>query len=258
MLKLADQGDLTALYDFCKGDLIGTKIACYCLAYGLDKDFFSVWVNRADDEIKGVIAKFYDSITLKAVKGCDGEEIRDFCLMLCFDELMCDDVAKEAVSLGTHEMKKSYVFRGNADETCLDDIGEEYYRQLYNLICENIPGSFEASKEAYLSWLSDFTYRKRRGLSRSKGIVKDGTVYSSVMTSSETGTSAVLSGVASGKQARGKGLGRITVMSAVNELVSEGKDVYVIALNKSAEGFYEHIGFEYSGDIHIYKNKNIC
>ena len=38
-------------------------------------------------------------------------------------------------------------------------------------------------------------------------------------------------------------------MSIVDELIKENKKVYVIALNESAQGFYEHLGFIFNCDI---------
>ena len=39
------------------------------------------------------------------------------------------------------------------------------------------------------------------------------------------------------------------------KLKKEGKDVYVIALNESAQGFYEHIGFEFTENISFIERK---
>ena len=251
MLNMANESDLGSILGFCSGDLIGTRIACYCLSYGFNRDFFSVWISIFDGEIKGIVAKFYDNITVKVAEGCDIRELRDFCDMLSFNELVCDEHFSLNSGYAHAAVKKSYVFRGNADVESLSSIDESYYKQLYSLVSQNIPGSFEDSDEAYLSWLSDFTFRNRRGLSRSKGVVENGILLSSVITSSETENSAILSAVATSTQARGKGLGRKTVMSAVNELISENKEVYVIALNDSACGFYEHLGFVFAGNIHF-------
>lgn len=254
MLKLANENDFDLIYSFCKGSLIGTRINCYCQAYGFNKDLFNVWLNETDGEIKAVIAKFYDSITLKMKSDCEADEIMQFCNMLSFSELLCDSLTNDLAGLGSGTAKKSYVFRGKADCFNMENVGEQYYKQLYALVCENISDSFTDTKEAYLSWLSDYTYRQRRNLSRSKGFVHNDMLYSSVITSSETEDAAILSAVATSKEARGKGLGKATVLAMVNELINENKEVYVIALNESAEGFYEHIGFEYAGDIHFHRN----
>ena len=60
----------------------------------------------------------------------------------------------------------------------LSDLSENYYRECYSLISENIPDSFSDTEEAYLSFLSDFMFRQRRGLARIKGYTEDGKVFS--------------------------------------------------------------------------------
>ena len=79
----------------------------------------------------------------------------------------------------------------------------------------------------------------------------DSKPVSSVITASETSTCALLSAVASDTNIRGKGFGKATVLTMVNELINEDKKVFVVALNESAQGFYEKLGFKYFDDIAI-------
>lgn len=255
MLKLASENDLAEILRFCDSDLLGIRIGCYCLAYGFERDFLKVWINETDGIINTAIAKFYDSVTVKS-SSTDTSEITEFLNMIGYTSLDADADFCRRTLLDVCSTKKAYIFRGISTENTAEEIGEENYKSLYSLVSENIPGSFVNSKEAYLSFLSDFTFRKRRGFARSKGIVSDGKLVSCVITSAETDKCALLSAVASDKSVRGKGYGKKTVLSAVNELLNENKDVYVIALNESAQSFYEHIGFEYYTDICHIERKN--
>ncbi|MBO5936557.1 MAG: GNAT family N-acetyltransferase [Clostridia bacterium] len=254
MLKLATDKDLDCILSFCDGDLLGTRIGCYCLAYGFERDFLNVWVNHTASGINAVIAKFYDSITIKA--DCeDLSEIREFVSMLGFTTLETSESTCLKLSYKSDEIKKSYIFNGTAENMEAQELSEEYFKALYQLVCENIPGSFGDDKESYLAFLSDFTFRKRRGLARSKGIILDGKLVSSVITSAEVPGNALISAVASDKTVRGTGIGRKTVLTMLSELQSEGKNIYVIALNESAEGFYEHLGFEFKENITIIRGR---
>ena len=248
MLKAATEKDLEAILRFCDGDLLGTRIGCFCLAYGFERDFLSIWIDDTDGRITTIISKFYDSITLKSTSEYS-DEIIGFINMIGYSSLEADSDTCRRLGLSTDVKRKAYTYRGETDERTVEDISEENYKTLYSLVSENIPGSFKNSKEAYLSFLSDFTFRKRRRLARSKGAVSDGKLVSCVITAAETESCALLSAVASDRCVRGMGFGKKTVLSAVNELRNENKKVFVIALNKSAESFYEHIGFEYYGDI---------
>lgn len=239
MLKLASSQDLDTLLHICNGKLLGTRIGCYAMAYGFERDFLLIWF---DESTGTALAKFYDCITVIS-NADDFEEIREFIEIIGYKTLettldICDKLGYTADTV-----KKAYVFAGEAKNYGAEEIGEEHYKALYNLVSVNIPGSFVNSKEAYLSFLSDFTFRKHRCLARAKGIFHDGQLISSVITSAETENCAVISAVASDKKLRGTGLGKKTVLSIVNELINENKIVFVVALNESAEGFYEHIGF---------------
>lgn len=245
MLKLAGEQDKDIILDICNDDLLGTRIACYALAYGFERDFLNIWF---DTDSSTVIAKFYDSMTVAG--DCNNpDEIRDFISMsgFCSLELSLENCKK--LGFEADDIKKSHVFAGDTQDFEVDNINEEYYKALYSLVSENIPGSFDNSKEAYLSFISDLTFRRIRGLARCKGVISEGKLLSSVITSAETKTCALISAVASDKNSRGKGLGKITVMSIVDELINENKKVYVIALNESAQGFYEHLGFIFYCDI---------
>lgn len=250
MLKLATDKDLNDILKFCGEDLLGTRIGCYCLAYGFERDFLNVWVDFSDESINAVVAKFYDSVTLKAI-GDDLSEIREFISVIGFSTFETSQEICEKLSFKSDEIKKTYIFCDEAENYGASDIGEEHYKNLYNLVCENIPGSFSNDKDSYLAFLSDFTFRKHRNLARSKGIIHDGKLVSSVITSAEVPGAALISAVACDKSVRGKGLGKKTVLSMVSELQNEDKKVYVIALNESAEGFYECLGFKFKENITI-------
>lgn len=245
MLNLASSQDLDIILDICDGKLLGTRIGCYCLAYGFDRDFLQVWF---DDNFNTVIAKFYDTLTLISdADNCD--EIRNFIEMIGYSNLEMSDDVCDKLGYTADTEKKSYIFNGKAENYGAVEIGEEHYKSLYALVSDNIPGSFDSSKEAYLSFLSDFTFRKHRTLARAKGFIVDDTLVSSVITSAETAGYALISAVTSNKKLRGTGLGKKTVLSMINELIDENKKVFVVALNESAEGFYEHLGFEFCGNI---------
>lgn len=223
------------------------------MAYGFDRDFLNVWIEKSGDEINTVIAKFYDNMTV-VTSSEKVDEIKEFMLMVGFASLEADAVICNKLGFKADSIKKAYVFSGKAENFGAEDLGEQYYKALYDLVCENISDSFMKSKEAYLSFISDFTFRKRRTLARCKGFTENYKLVSSVITSAESENSALLSAVASDISVRGKGYGKKTVLSMVDELLKENKKVFVIALNESAESFYEHLGFDFYGEIAFINN----
>ncbi len=250
MLKLATEENLSAILEFCDNDLLGTRIACYCLAYGFGRDFLNIWIDEADGKVRAVIAKFYDNMTV-VTDSENVDEIKGFISMIGYCNLETYLDTCRGLNLTANTVKKAYIFNARAENLGAENLSEEYYKSLYTLVSENIPGSFTDNKEAYLSFLSDFSFRKHRGLARCKGFIEDSELVSSVVTAAETPTSALLSAVASDSGVRGKGYGKKTVLTMANELQCENKKIFVIALNESAESFYEHIGFELYNGIAI-------
>ncbi len=255
-IKSAENKDIPFITRFCERSVLGTKILCQINAYGLERDFLSVWYCAAEDNATvAVISKFENNITLLCSDTDFIGDIEVFVNMIGFDSLSVSYETAQKMSETDFVSKKAYVYKDSYSEEVFSELTEEYYKNCYNLISKNIPDSFDETEEAYLSFLSDFTFRKRRRLARIKGYTENGEVYSCALTSAETDTSAIISGVACDLSLRKKGLGKKTVLSLAEELKSENKDVYVIALNESAEGFYEHIGFEFTEKISFIERK---
>lgn len=244
MLKFADINDVSEIKIFLGNGIIPLRILSYITAYGFDKEFVKFWISRNNDTLDGVIALFEDSLLLYIKNCADTNEIVSFISMLQFNTLSCEKETAEMCGFRHYEEKQGFMFESNTDECSADSIHEDVIKNAYKLICESIPGSFVDSKNAYLSFLSDYTYRKRRNLARGKCIVENKSLVSCAFTSAETNKEALLSGVATDKNLRKGGYGKRTVLSLVYELLRENKTVYVIALNDSAINFYEHIGFK--------------
>ena len=244
MLKIAEKSDFSVLSDFLSDGIISLRILSYFIAYGTERDFVKFFIHYDESGIQGVISFFEDSVLVEASDRADFSEISSFLSMNSFSVLSCRNVIADLLGFDCFETKQGYIYRGNDDEFSADNLHEESLKAVYNLISESIPGSFENTKEAYLSFLSDYLFRERRNLARGKCIREDDGIIACAITSAETDSKALLSGVAASNNCKGKGYGRKVVISLVNDLLRNGKTPYVIALNDSAKGFYEHIGFK--------------
>ncbi len=244
MLKKALESDREILLDFLPKGIIPARIASYVLSYGFDKSFLDFWICYEEEKIHSVIAMFEDNVTVYSLKNSDLSEMISFLSMLSFKTLICEKKTAGRLGFGVCEEKQGFVFEGVTDEISAKDIEGNDLRAVYRLISENIPDSFKNNNGAYLSFLSDYTYRNRRNCGRGKCIKQNDKLISCAITSAESLSEAILSGVASDKSVRKGGYGKKTVLSLVNELQKENKTAYVIALNESACGFYEHIGFK--------------
>ena len=87
MLKRAEATDLQEIKRLCLGSIIGTRILCYVLAYGFDRDFLEVWIIKEEDRVTGVIVRFYDDVTLLCDKEADMNQLEAFIGMFYFKSI---------------------------------------------------------------------------------------------------------------------------------------------------------------------------
>ena len=252
MIVAATDNNINEIKSFCKGSMLGTRIICLCECYGFSYDFFKVYLLYDDsDVLSGVFSSFYGSITVIGNEQTEIDEIFTFLNFAGYSSITVDCALIEGVEPGSYETKNVYRFSNSSEYETAETAEEADYKKAYTLISESIPGSFANTKDAYFSWLSDFTFRKHRGFARMKCVKLNGELVSCAMTAAECEYSAIISGVACVSVKRKSGAGKSVVLTLSNELKNENKDVYVIALNSSAEGFYEHIGFEKCGTVAI-------
>ena len=241
MLRILDSNDLDTVKKLSAGSILGTRICCYAQCYGFDKSFVDFW---AGDGV--LVARFENAFTIIADADADFDEIREFIDIIGAGEIITDEKTAAAIGFSDVHIKSGYKFVGGG-LICTDvtELAEGYISELYDIISDAIPDSFKKDKNSYLCFLSDYMYRKSRGYSRAYGVI-DGCnkLVSTAITSSETDFSAIISGVACVEEYRKCGYSKKTVLTLSELIKKENKNVYVIALNDSAKGFYEHIGFE--------------
>ena len=241
MLTLATGADRAKLERFCKGSLLGTYLGSRLRCYGFGFDFVRFWLGEADGEICAVLGTLDSAAVLLAAPSADHEELSAFLRMQSFSSMMTAAKTAERCGLENYVKKQAFVFTGG--EAVRPAPEPDDMKAVYALISREIPGSFSAAREAYLSFLSDYTFRKNRGAARAAALTEQGALCACALTAAETDQAAVLSGVAVDPRFRGKGFGRRVVLSLANALQAEGKTAYVIALNDSAAQFYARIGF---------------
>lgn len=250
MLKLALPGDEKIIEEFCRPYALGIRIRCFIGAYGLSSSLLSVWLGEENGEISSVVSLFDGAVTVVANEEADFSELSHFLSGLQFSSLCSQEETVGKLGFTASYSKNMYAYTVPLDtpyekvESDCDD-----YALVYRLISRSIPGSFSPEKEAYLCWLSDFTYRRRRGLARLKTVSDGEILLSCALTAAECDDGAIISGVACDEKARGKHLGQRTVRTLCDELLHEGKKVFVIALNDAASSFYLKSGFTFWGRV---------
>ena len=243
MLKLITEEKVSEVIAFSEKHPLGVHIACKLTAYGTDKDFLYTWYSEDEKGINAAIISFFGDVIICCDETADFEEIGAFITAYGYKSICAKKDTLENCGFTVNEEKTMFAYSVKSEEVYREVMSGGDMKKVYELISLSIPGSFSSDKDAYLSFLSDFTYRERRALARVKTVCEYGMVYSCALTAAESKASALISGVASDKNIRGKGYGKKTVLTLANELSSENKKVYVIALNDSAKEFYKKIGF---------------
>ena len=255
MLKEANESHRGEMLHFCKGSVPGAYLACRLLCYGFSYPFVRFWVGESGGRLNAVIGSLDGNAVVCTDETADFEELRAFLQMLGFSSVMADAALAQRIGLDGFKIKQTYRYAGSAAEA-LPVQHETNMKSLYALISEAIPGSFSAAEEAYLSFLSDFTFRRNRSFARLCAAEENETLCACALTAAETDDAAVISGVACRADKRGKGFGKRIVLSLCGELQKENKNVYVIALNEAAQGFYEAIGFKQTSRIALWEKQD--
>lgn len=251
MLRILSESDIQTVKDLTFDSVLGTRIYCYALCYGFDKTFIDFW---AGNDV--IVARFDNTFTVKAGDNADFHELREFIDVIGAKDIITEEQTAKSLGFTGFKTKKSYIFVGDGYESSdVVELDESYISELYSVISSSIPDSFGSDRNAYLSFLSDYMFRKNRGFSRAYGVIVDNKLASTVITSAESDDSAILSGIACRDEFRKNGLGKKTVLTLASLLSKKNKNIYVIALNKAAEGFYEHIGFRFFETISYISEK---
>ena len=145
-----------------------------------------------------------------------------------------------------YEMEQGYVTEMLVMPEC--EISEEVrpaelseYDEIAELICsdEGVGGHYVPAelKEQLLTRLGE-------GMGRNYILKRDGEIIHHAATYAELDNLAVISGVITREDFRGKGVGTLAVRKLCHDLLKEGKKPCLFYYTKQAEMFYKKIGFE--------------
>lgn len=249
MLKLAEKGDLKRLKSYCFKNVFGAYIICRAEAYGFSSSFSKIWIGENENgKINCAVSSLDGNAVVLASEDCDFEELSFMIFAFGFSSVMTDAETARKCGIKDFEIKPVLRFESslNFTETVTFDT-EEDMKGVYELFSFCFPERYGKSKNEYLSWLSDFTFRKNRNLARLEVLHVGSKVVSAAATAAQCEDAAVISSVACAEEYRGKGFGVAVTLSLVLKLKSENADVFVVAENGNLSRFYEKIGFKECG-----------
>ena len=272
MYKIAQENDVSKLLEYFEQDLKNCLYSYIDLKkFGIDNPNLTVYFDAdqsqvdcmscsnklADceyglkvDDIQCTALKYYDGLQLFDAKGKMDAEATAHLIRQLNSHIVSStvDVIEKLYPLlkDSYEMEQGYVTEMLSMPECeiSKDVRPaklEEYDEISKLICSDagVGGHYEPEelKEQLLTRLSE-------GMGRNYVLKKDGEIIHHAATYAELDNLAVISGVITREDYRGKGIGTLAIQKLCHDLLSEGKKPCLFYYTKQAEGFYKKIGFE--------------
>lgn len=251
MIRLIS-GDSSAESRFCRRDVFGTRIAVYRICYGDGYDFVKFWAQLLDGKITAVIGRIDGDATLCADENADFDELAYFLHMTGFSTLQCESRAIEKLGFtpSAHgNVVRAVRLREHKDRIQLKNSFEP--KEIYDIIS----ASGLVGEGGYLPWLSDYTMRMRAGCTEALLAVCEGRNASCAMSLFETESAALLGGVATLPEFRGRGLAGGLVTRLAAQRLARGKRTELLCRADSITDFYKSLGFEVVNEWSVTKNE---
>lgn len=250
MYKIAKKSDVSKLLTYFEQDLKNCLYSYIDLKkYGIDHPHLTVYFDGSE-EIHCTALKYYEGLQLFDGAGkMDPEETAKLIINLNSHIVSSTvDVIERLYPLlkDSYEMEQGYVTEMLSLPPCqiskeVRPAGLEEYDEIAQLICSDpgVGGHYEPEelKEQLLARLKD-------GMGRNYVLKKDGEIIHHAATYAELDNLAVISGVITREDWRGKGIGTLAIRKLCYDLLKEGKKPCLFFYTKQAEALYKKIGFE--------------
>ena len=250
MYRKAEKADVEKLLLYFEQDLKNCLYSYIDLKkIGIENPNLTVYFDEADG-IRCSALKYYEGLQLFDADGkVDAEATAELIKGLNSHIVSSTvDVIEKLYPLlkNTYEMEQGYVTEMLSMPAC--EISEEVrpaeiseYDEISKLICsdEGVGGHYvpDELKEQLLTRLEE-------GMGRNYVLKRGGEIIHHAATYAELDNLAVISGVVTREDWRGKGIGTMAIRKLCHDLLNEGKKPCLFYYTKQAEGFYKKIGFE--------------
>ena len=250
MYKIAQKQDVEKLLKYLEQDLKNCLYSYIDLKkFGIENPNLTVYFDESDGICCSAL-KYYEGLQLFDGAGkMDAEATAELIRHLNSHIVSSTvEVIEKLYPLlkDTYEMEQGYVTEMLSMPAC--EISEEVrpakiaeYDEIAELICSDagVGGHYEPQelKEQLLARLEE-------GMGRNYILKRNDEIIHHAATYAELDNLAVISGVITREDWRGKGVGTLAVRKLCYDLITEGKKPCLFYYTKQAEGFYKKIGFE--------------
>lgn len=222
------------------------------MKYGLNNENLKFWVDFEDDEIKCVVLKYYSGMHVFSKNGdCDFDEVAKLIgdeepSVVCAEKYLIEELSGR---VSDYKAEYGWIRVLSKHYDCEDSIAEraspDDLADIVNLILDDHMGEFHEFDEL----IAQFREREDDDFGRSY-VIKDGDrISSSASTTAEVDGVAVLSYVITVPEYRGKGLATKVCAKLCNDMIDDGKKVYLVNYTEESVRLYDKLGFEVSCEI---------
>lgn len=241
MLKLFEGKD-NKLYDFCKRDSFGTKIAGNYKTYENNFPFAMFYVQLNDEnKITAAASKIYGSVVLTASDDADFEEIREFLKVVGYSTVSCELEVCKRLKLEVTRDGNIVEFRQNEREPQKAKI--EYFPSLPKIY--DLLKSVDFNLGEKSDWMADISMRMRKDVSV-WSTVEEEKILACACALYITDSAVFLGCVACDPETRGAGFGSDVVLKLI-KTVGQGKRINLFCKNGKIVEFYKKLGFDVVG-----------
>lgn len=224
------------------------------IKYGLTNENLKFWLDIENNEIKCMILKYYSGIHIFSKnKDCNYDEITKLInnetpSVICAEKFLIENLSE---ILNETEYAEEYGWvrvlskHYQCENSMVEKAEEKDFKEISNLIINDHMGEFYDLNEL----ISQIKERADDDYGRNYIIKEKDKIISNASTTAESDEIAVLSNVITDPSFRGKGLATKVCSKLCNDLIDEGKKVYLINYTEESTRLYDKLGFERSCEI---------
>lgn len=250
-----DSAFIEAVASFSTDDPFTCRLISLCRSYPPTLRFVGYWlITDEAGKTNGAIARNGSSFLLYLTDHSDCAEVSDFLHMAGAAEVLCD---------GKYTLENfAHVSEGILMKTTrpvpADREDRSFFapdlRAVHALLLQCTDDDF--SPPAFEDFYVDVNHKQRHGTVRLCGVNSGDQLAAAAMTVAECDGCAVLGAVACRPDFRRQGFGTAVVSQLTNQLIAEGKTVFLHRANGKNAAFYSHLGFTSCGTWREYRVTN--
>lgn len=243
MLKLVEDNG-ARLFDFCKRDSFGTKIAGYFKTFKTEFQFALFWLQVSEDEkVTAAVCKVYGSAVLCVADAADFDELLQFLKVTGFSVLSCELSVCE--KLGFEPVRQGNIVEMRAvPEYKTQNATIKEYPDLPKLYTLLTASGFNLGNSG--DWMADISARMRKGAAQWCVVKKESDIKACACALFITDDAAFFGCVASDVTCRGEGLGSDVVLTLAKKFCVD-KRVNLFCKDGGIVDFYKKLGFSVVG-----------